>query len=145
VAGLGAAGAVRASRATAGQTGLETWLPTAVKTIAIVLEEGPGAGSAELARDLGLSVQGADVSVEPVIVAAGERVILVYAVLKTDPDATALCVAQAQRASWVAAGVLGMDDTPARWAPLLAETDIDSLVEDGPLTATGSATLRFVS
>lgn len=145
VADLGAAGAVRASRATAGQNGLETWLPKAVKTIALVLEEGPGAGSAELARDLGLSVQGAEVSAEPVIVAAGERVILVYAVLKTDPDATALCVVQAQRASWVAAGVLGMGDTPARWAPLLAETDIDSLVEDGPLTATGSATLHFVT
>jgi hypothetical protein len=81
---------------------------------------------------------------EPTVIAAGERTLLVYEVLKTDADAPWMVVSMALGSAWRAAGVMGMQATPAVWVPLLAQADLDTLVEDGPLSATGGLRLHFI-
>ena len=46
--------------------------------------------------------------------------------------------------AWRAAGVMGMQASPAVWVPLLSEAELDTLVEDGPLSATGGLRLQFL-
>jgi hypothetical protein len=46
--------------------------------------------------------------------------------------------------AWSAGGVMGFQAPPAVWVPLLAEADLDTLVEDGPLSATGGLRLQFI-
>lgn len=137
-------GTVRAHEAVDHQTGLETLLPMGVRTVAIVLDDGPGELTADLASSLGLSAQNAVLSDEPVIIAAGNRTILVYEVLKADVEAPWIVISLAFSTAWSASGVMGFQAPPAVWVPLLAGTDLDTLVEDGPLSATGGLRLQFI-
>jgi hypothetical protein len=137
-------GTVRAHEAVDYQTGLETMLPLSVRTVAVVLDDGPGEPAGDLASSLGLSAQHAVLSDEPVIIAAGNRTILVYEVLKADVDAPWIVISLAFSTAWSASGVMGFQAPPSVWVPLLAEADLDTLVEDGPLSATGSMRLQFI-
>lgn len=141
---LGAKGAVRAHEALAGQTGFDTLLPLGVRTLVLVLDDGPGDAPADLASSVGLSVRHAVVDESPTVIAAGARTLLVYEVLKTDADAPWMVVSLALTNAWRAAGVMGMQAPPAVWVPLLAEAELDTLVEDGPLSATGGLRLQFL-
>jgi hypothetical protein len=38
---------------------------------------------------------------------------------------------------------MGLQASPDVWVPLFAESELDTLVEDGPLSATGSLRLHF--
>jgi hypothetical protein len=137
-------GRVLAQTALDQQTGLETLLPTAIRTIAIVLDEGVGEPDADLASSLGLSVRHATVSDDPTMLMAGTRTVLLYEVLKVDAQAPWLAVVLAHTNAWSVAGVMGFAAPPETWVPLLAEAELDALVENGPLSASGSLTLRFI-
>jgi hypothetical protein len=137
-------GTVRAHEALSRQTSLETLLPLGIRTVAVVLDEGPGELSGNLASSFGLSVQHAVLSQEPVIIAAGSRTVLVYDVLKADTAAPWIMISLAFSSAWCASGVMGFQAPPDVWVPLLAETDLDTLVEDGPLSAVGSLRLQFI-
>lgn len=142
-AALARRGTVRAHDAVSRQTGLETLLPPGVRTIAVVLDEGPGELQGDLASSFGLSVRHAELSAEPVVIAAGHRTVLVYEVLKADVDAPWIVVSLAFTTAWSVGGVMGFQARPDVWVPLLAEAELDTLVEDGPLSATGSLLLQF--
>jgi hypothetical protein len=137
-------GCVRAHEAVARQTGLQTLLPMGVRTVAVVIDEGPEAAAGDLASTFGLSAQNAVLSDEPVVLVAGQRTLLVYEVLKTDVNAPWIVIAQAFSTAWSMAGVLGFQAPPSVWVPLLVEADLDALVEDGPLSATGGLRLQFI-
>ncbi|MCU0924506.1 MAG: hypothetical protein MUF44_00255 [Hydrogenophaga sp.] len=137
-------GCVRAHEAVARQTGLQTLLPMGVRTVAVVIDEGPEAAAGDLASTFGLSAQNAVLSEEPVVLVAGQRTLLVYEVLKTDVNAPWIVIAQAFSTAWSMAGVLGFQAPPPVWVPLLVEADLDALVEDGPLSATGGLRLQFI-
>jgi hypothetical protein len=142
-AALARRGTVRAHDAVSRQTGLETLLPPGVRTIAVVLDEGPGELQGDLASSFGLSVRHAGLSDEPVVIAAGHRTVLVYEVLKADVDAPWIVVSLAFTTAWSVGGVMGFQARPDVWVPLLAEAELDTLVEGGPLSATGSLLLQF--
>lgn len=137
-------GTVRAHEAVSRQTGLQTLLPAGVRSVVLVLDDGPGEPSGDLASSLGLSVRHAELASEPVIVAAGSRTVLVYDVLKSDVDAPWIEVSLAFSTAWSVGGVMGLQASPEVWVPLLADAELDALVEDGPLSALGSLRLSFV-
>jgi hypothetical protein len=65
-------------------------------------------------------------------------------VLKVDAQAPWLAVVLAHTDAWSVAGVMGFAAPPETWEPLLAEAELDALVENGPLSASGSLTLQFI-
>ena len=125
------------------QTGLETLLPVNVRSVVVVLDDGPGEPSGDLASSLGLSARFAELSEEPVVIAAGSRTVLLYEVLKADVDAPWIEVSLAFTPAWSVAGVMGLQGSSDVWMPLLVEAELDTLVEDGPLSATGSVRVSF--
>ncbi len=141
---LAGRGCVRAHEAVSRQTGLQTLLPMGVRTVAVVIDEGAEDAAGDLASSFGLSAQNAVLSDDPVVLVAGQRTLLVYEVLKTDVDAPWIVISQAFSTAWSAAGVLGFQAPPSVWVPLLTGTDLDALVEDGPLSATGGLRLQFI-
>jgi hypothetical protein len=141
---LAGRGCVRAHEAVSRQTGLQTLLPLGVRTVAVVIDEGAEDAAGDLASSFGLSAQNAVLSDDPVVLVAGQRTLLVYEVLKTDVDAPWIVIAQAFTTAWSAAGVLGFQAPPLVWVPLLTGADLEALVEDGPLSATGGLRLQFI-
>jgi hypothetical protein len=140
---LGDAGTVVASVAIADQPGVTTILPSAVRSIAVVLDETDDACVSSVADTLAISAKGAVLSDAPRIVASGSRTVLLYDVTAVDRGAPTIAIPVASNASWMLCGVMGFNGTAAEWATLLATTELDTLVENGPLAPTGAATLRF--
>lgn len=138
------AGTVVAQTVTDGQPGLETYLPPTVRTVIVVLDDAADDG-ADLASTLGLSARGAQLDDSPTVLAGGSRVVLVYDVISVDADAPWIVIPIASTAAWAVRGVMGVAAASSVWIPLLAETDPDTLVENGPLNPLGSLQLRFVS
>ncbi|WP_430407723.1 DUF6603 domain-containing protein [Hydrogenophaga sp.] len=136
-------GTVRAHEAVSRQTGLQTLLPVGVRSVVVVLDDGPGEPSGDLASSLGLSARHAELASEPEVIAAGGRTVLVYEVQKTDVDAPWIEISLAFTTAWSVCGVMGLQASPDVWVPLFAESELDTLVEDGPLSATGSLRLHF--
>jgi hypothetical protein len=137
-------GTVRAHEAVSRQTGLQTLLPVGVRSVVVVLDDGPGEPTGDLASSLGLSARHAELASEPVVIAAGSRTVLVYEVQKTDVDAPWIEISLAFSTAWSVGGVMGLQATPEVWVPLFVESELDTLVEDGPLSAVGSLRLSFV-
>lgn len=144
VADLSQRGCVLASTALDRQSSLETLLPTSIRSLAVVLDEGAGEPGSDLASSLGLSVRHGAVSEEPTLIVAGGRTVLLYEVLKVEAQTPWLVVALAHTDAWSVAGVMGFAAPPSVWEPLLAEGELDALVEDGPLSASGSLRLQFI-
>jgi hypothetical protein len=136
-------GTVRAHEAVSRQTGLQTLLPVGVRSVVVVLDDGPGEPSGDLASSLGLAARHAELASEPEVIAAGGRTVLVYEVQKTDVDAPWIEISLAFTTAWSVCGVMGLQASPDVWVPLFAESELDTLVEDGPLSATGSLRLHF--
>lgn len=138
------AGTVMAQTVTDGQAGLETFLPPTVRTVIVVLDDADDEG-ADLASTLGLSARGAQLDEAPTVLAGGSRVVLVYDVISVDADAPWIVIPIASTAAWTVRGVMGVAAASSVWIPLLAETDPDTLVENGPLNPLGSLRLLFVA
>ncbi|MEO8193523.1 MAG: DUF6603 domain-containing protein [Gemmatimonadales bacterium] len=135
---------VTAGTAIADQLGVTTVLPAAVRSIAIVLDEADDACIAALDETLAVSAQGAVLSDAPRIVAAGARTVLLYDVIAVDRGIETISVPVAASTAWTLCGVMGFSEPASDWAVLLATADLDALVENGPLTPTGAAAVRFV-
>ena len=136
-------GTIVASEAIATQQAVETLLPPAVRAIAIVLDDDDEDAGGDLAETLSISARGASLSDEPIVVSAGSRTVLLYDVLAVDPTATAIAIPVAVSTAWSLAGVLGLTASANEWAGLLTGADLDTLVENGPLTPDGSVMLSF--
>ena len=136
-------GSIMASDAIGAQRAVETLLPVAVRAIAIIVDDNDTTLGGEVADTLAISSQGAVLTSDPIIVAAGSRTVLLYDVLAIDGDATTIRIPVAFAESWTLCGVLGLQATAATWATLLTTADLDTLVENGPLTPLGSSTLTF--
>ncbi len=137
------AGSIMASDAIAAQRAVETLLPIAVRAIAIIVDDNDATVGGEVADTLAISAQGAVLTSDPIIIASGSRTILLYDVLAVDGDATIIRIPVAFAESWTLCGVLGLQANAATWATLLTTADLDTLVENGPLTPLGSSTLTF--
>lgn len=135
---------VMAADALAGQPGVETFLPTAVTTVGILLEQRDAAGDATAADSVRVSARGATLSARPVMVAGGSRAFVLYDVTAPEAGAAFIAVAVAHGPAWRVSGVVGMPYTADHWAATLAVESFGTLVEDGPLTPDGLSRVAFV-
>ncbi len=136
-------GTILAASAVDTQNAVETILPVAVRAIAVVLDDRDDTAGGDLADTLAISARGASLADDPIVVSAGSRTILLYDVIATDADATTIAVPVAFSDAWSLNGVLGLSASAKEWATLLTTADLDTLVENGPLTPVGSSLLRF--
>jgi hypothetical protein len=143
ITNLGDAGTIVASVAIADQRGVTTVLPSAVRSIAVVLDETDDVCAPSVADTLAISATGAVLTDTPLIVASGARTVLLYDVVRVERGARTIAIPVASNAAWVLCGVMGFNGSAAEWATLLATAELDTLVENGPLAPTGTATLRF--
>ena len=136
-------GTIRASTALTTQVAIETLLPISVRAIAIVLDEGDESAGGTLAESLAVSARGASLSEAPIVVSGGTRTILLFDVLATTDGATSIAIPVAVSDAWTVNGVLGLTASAGTWAKLLTTADLDTLVENGPLSPLGSTLVSF--
>jgi hypothetical protein len=136
-------GVVLAGAALVEQRGVTTMLPPVVGSVAIVLDEEDATCLGDAADSLAVSVAGGALADGPAVVAAGARTLLIYDVLATDNGSEALAVSVAVSAAFTIAGVMGFAGPAESWAHMLSTDDLDTLVENGPLSPTGVSRLRF--
>lgn len=134
---------VRVSDAVAEQIGTETWLPTSIGVVMILLDLQDA--SAGASGDLALSCQGATLSATPVRILGGRRRALLYDVSDADAAAGHITVGVASITGWRLSGVVGMAGRAQEWATDLQGKVPEHIVPDGPLTPDGSISVRMVA
>jgi large repetitive protein len=133
---------IRVSDAVAEQIGTETWLPTSIGVVMILLDLQDASASAD--GDLALSCQGATLSSTPIRILGGRRRALLYDVSNADPTAGRITVGVASVSGWRLSGVVGMPGQAQEWATDLQGKVPEHIVPDGPLTPDGSISVRIV-
>ncbi|HZZ37514.1 MAG TPA: DUF6603 domain-containing protein [Acidobacteriaceae bacterium] len=134
---------IRVSDAVAEQIGTETWLPTGIGVVMILLDLQDA--SAVDSGDLALSCQGATLSPTPIRILGGRRRALLYDVSAADATAGHITVGVASIAGWRLSGVVGMPGKAQEWATDLQGKVPEHIVPDGPLTPDGSISVRMVA
>jgi hypothetical protein len=134
---------IRVSDAVADQIGTETWLPTGIGVVMILLDLQDASASAN--GDLALSCQGATLSSTPVRILGGRRRALLYDVSNADPTAGHITIGVASVTGWRLSGVVGMPGKAQEWATDLQGKVPEHIVPDGPLTPDGSISVRMVA
>jgi hypothetical protein len=134
---------VRVTDAVADQIGTETWLPTSVGVVMILLDLQDATATAN--GDLALSVKGATLSPSPIRILGGRRRALLYDVSEVDPKADHITVGAGSSTGWRLAGVVGMPGKAQEWATDLQGKVPEHIVPDGPLTPDGSISVRLVA
>lgn len=133
---------IRISDALIEQSGVETWLPSAVSVIMILLDRADAAAAE--AGDIAIACDGARLATPPVVGSGGARRALLYDVLEHDPKASRISIAVASKAGWSLAGVIGLPGRAAEWAARLHGSVPPSLVVSGPLTTSGQIVVQLV-
>ena len=133
---------IRVSDAVAEQIGTETWLPTSIGVVMILLDLQDASATAN--GDLALSCQGATLSSTPIRILGGRRRALLYDVSNLDPKAGHITVGVASITGWRLSGVVGMPGHAQEWATDLQGKVPEHIVPDGPLTPDGSISVRMV-
>jgi len=135
-------GMVRVSAALANQSGVETWLPSAVSVVMILLDRGDA--TAAEAGDIGIACDGATLATPPVVGSGGMRRALLYDVTARDEKAKRISIAVASKAGWLLAGVIGLPGRAAEWAARLNGNVPPDLVPGGVLTSAGHVVVQLV-
>ena len=134
---------IRVSNAVAEQIGTETWLPTSIGVVMILLDLQDGTASSD--GDLALSADGATLATNPVRVLGGRRRALLYDVSDPDLQANHITIGVASITGWRASGVVGMAGRAQEWATSLQGKVPEHIVPDGPLTPDGSISVRLAA
>ena len=134
---------VRVTDAVADQIGTETWLPTSIGVVMVLLDLQDANGGAN--GDLSLSAQGATLSSTPIRILGGRRRALLYDVTNADPKADHIVIGVASLTGWRVSGVVGMAGKAQEWATSLQGKVPEHIVPDGPLTPDGSISVRLVA
>jgi hypothetical protein len=134
---------VRVSDAVAEQVGTETWLPTSVGVVMILLDMQDA--SATTNGDLALSAEGATLAASPIRILGGRRRAVLYDVTDPDPKAAHLTIGVASLTGWRVSGVVGMAGNAQEWAANLQGKVPEHVVPDGPLTPDGSISVRLLA
>jgi hypothetical protein len=134
---------IRAAEATAGSTGVETWLPPYIGVVMILLDQKDP--SAADNSDLSIAAQGLTLAQTPVIVSGGRRTALLYDVQKITPDLDHVSVSVASLSAWRLSGVIGLPGKAQEWAARMNGSVPEHLVPEGPLTPDGQLVVQFQS
>jgi hypothetical protein len=137
-----AQGMLRLSQAVLDQPGVETWLPTSIGVVGLMLDQQDPTAAAD--GDLAIAVNGATLASPPVRVVGGARKILLYDVTQvTATDHIVIAVAS-QSASRLS-GIIGLSGHAQEWAALWNGAIPEHIVPDGPLTPDGSVTVTITA
>jgi Family of unknown function (DUF6603) len=117
----------------------ETWLPADTGLVVVLLEGLDD--SAVRAGDLALSVSGGELEGPVARSVAGRRRALAY---RVRASAAPLTIGVASRSGFAVAGVIGLSGRVEDFAERFATGVPEGLVSDEPLSAHGTATLRFI-
>jgi hypothetical protein len=133
---------LRLSQAVLDQPGVETWLPTSIGVVGILLDQQDPTAAAD--GDLAIAVTGATLASPPVRVVGGARKILLYDV--TQVTATDhIVIGVASRSASRLSGIIGLSGLAQEWAALWNGAIPEHIVPDGPLTPDGSATVTITA
>jgi hypothetical protein len=132
---------VRLSEALVDQAGAETWLPSPISVLGVILDIMDP--TASQAGDLAIAAKGATLSTQPVRVTGGNRKMLFYDVIAREPAATHI---SASVASWDGvrlSGVVGLSGNAQEWGIRLNGRVPEHWVGEGPLTPDGQIVARI--
>jgi hypothetical protein len=130
---------LRISRATLGQTAVETRLPKAVSVVMILLDGQDPTSAAN--GDLAVAADGATLSTTPVPVGGGRRRAVLYDV-SGQKDET-FTVTAASKRGWQISGVVGLAGKAQEWAVRMHGDVPERMIPDGPLTPDGMLRVRL--
>jgi hypothetical protein len=134
---------VRVSDAVAEQIGTETWLPSSIGVVMILLDLQDATATSD--GDLALSAQGVTLSSTPIRILGGRRRALLYDVSDADPTVGHITIGVASITGWRLSGVVGVPGRAQEWATDLQGKVPEHIVPDGPLTPDGSISVRMVT
>jgi hypothetical protein len=81
----------------------------------------------------------------PIIGAGGNRNALLYDIVSKDANASRVTISVVSKAGWNLAGVIGLHGSSTEWAAQMHGSVPPNLIADGPLTPSGSLTVRITS
>jgi hypothetical protein len=137
-----AQGMVHLSEAVLDQPGVETWLPTSIGVVGLILDQQDPTAAED--GDLAIAVSGVTLATPPVRVVGGARKILLYDV--TQVTATDhIVVGVASRSASRLSGIIGLSGHAQEWAVLWNGAIPEHIVPDGPLTPDGSVTVTLTA
>lgn len=123
------------------KTAVETWLPTAIDVVMVLLDQNDA--SAAAAGDLQIALTGITLSDSPLRVQGGTRMAFLYSVTNRDAKATFATVAVASLTGWRISGVLGLMGKAQEWAVNMNGGIPAQLVPNGPFTPDGQITVQL--
>jgi hypothetical protein len=133
---------VRVADAIRGQAGTETWLPSAVSTVMIILDGQDTAAATD--GDFALAVENATLTTPPIPVAGGRRRTLLYDVAGRIAGTDHFVVSVASKSGWSISGVVGLAGKAIEWANRFHGNVPERITADGPLSAGGSVQVRLL-
>lgn len=135
-----AQGMLRLSQAVLDQPGVETWLPTTVSVIGLLLDQQDPTAAAD--GDLAIALTGATLATVPARVVGGARKILLYDISQVTAT-DHIVIAVASRSASRLSGIIGLSGHAQEWAALWNGAIPEHIVPDGPLTPDGSITVTI--
>jgi hypothetical protein len=136
-------GMAEISKALAGQSGAETWLPKAIGVVMILLDQQDSTAADD--GDFGIACDGATLATPPIAGTGGRRRALLYDVASRDDKAERIVISVASKTGWSLAGVIGLTGRSTEWAARLHGTVPPHLVPDGPLTPSGEVRVKVAT
>ncbi len=137
-----AQGMLRLSQAVLDQPGVETWLPTSIGVVGIMLDQQDPTAAGD--GDLAIALSGATLATPPIRIVGGARKILLYDL--TQVTATdQIVIAVASRSASRLSGIIGLSGHAQEWAALWNGAIPEHIVSDGPLTPDGSVTVTITA
>lgn len=132
---------LRVSDAMVEQQGAETWLPTKVGVVGVLLDQQDTCAAVE--GDFSIAATGAKLQTPPLRVEGGRRKLLLYDVAELEEGAGQIVVSVASREGSRFAGVVGLPGRAQEWAARMNGGVPEHLVPDGPLTPDGEVSVRI--
>ena len=132
---------VRLSEALVDQIGVETWLPTSISVIGVILDIKDACANDD--GDLNIAVTGATLATPPVRVAGGQRKLLLYDIASRDPHEPHISISVVSKEGVRMAGIVGLGGRAQEWGVRLNGGVPEHWVSEGPLTPDGAVSVRI--
>jgi hypothetical protein len=139
---VSAQGMLRLSQAVVDQSGIETWLPTSISVVGLILDQQDATAASD--GDLAIAVSGATLSTPPIRVVGGARKILLYDVTQVTAS-NQIIVGVASLSASRLSGIIGLSGRAQEWAVLWNGAVPEHIVPDGPLTPDGSVLITIAA
>ena len=139
---LTAQGMLRLSQAVVAQSGIETWLPTSIGVVGLILDQQDPTAAGD--GDLAIAMSGATLATPPVRIVGGARKILLYDVTQVTA-ADHIVIGVASRSASRLSGIVGLSGHAQEWAVLWNGAIPEHVVPDGPLTPDGSVLVTITA